>query len=353
MSLHSNYSLRFSLLLLLTFPFFGFGVYLRAQNTDPSFFSQLYSEEVKPLEAELSLDMKTFLKNKNKEEYQEGRLSYLDPTTNEKRSWEVELRPRGNMRKSISYIPPIMIKFKKDALKKEGLSNFNKLKLVAQYRSGILAEQYVLKEFHAYRLYNQLSPYSFRVQLIRLTLTDLGGKKKPIKYWGFLIEPEEEMAERLNGVIVEREKARTSFLEEKEYKRMCLFEYMIGNTDWAIGNSHNIKFLKVPALDKLVPVPYDFDYAGMVNASYAAPFHTLPIKRVTERLYRGETFSEEDMNEFLPPFEEKHDKLVQLLQSCPYMDSRNKRYTTQYIESFFQECKNKKSMAYALRKVDY
>ena len=63
--------------------------------------------------------------------------------------------------------------------------------------------------------------------------------------------------------------------------------------------------------------------------------------------------TKEDMNEFLPPFEEKHDKLVQLLQSCPYMDSRNKRYTTQYIESFFQECKNKKSMAYALRKVDY
>jgi len=36
-----------------------------------------------------------------------------------------------------------------------------------------------------------------------------------------------------------------------------------------------------------VPVSHDFDFSGAVNARYAAPDPILPIRRVTERLYRG------------------------------------------------------------------
>lgn len=326
---------------------------LSAQDTTETFFNRLYKEEVKPIEMELQLDLKVFLKNKNKEEYQEGELTYLDPISQEEVSWNVELRPRGNMRRQISYIPPIKLKLSKKSLAKEGLEKYNKIKMVAQYRSGILAEQYVLKEFHAYRMYNQISPYSFRVQLIKLKLRDSSAKKRVIDYWGFLIEPEEEFAKRMGGVMVEREKVRTSFLIEKEFHRMSLFQYMIGNTDWSVGNSHNLKLLKVPELTRLVPVPYDFDYAGLVNAVYATPFHTLPIKRVTDRLYRGNTFTMDDINEILPQFEEKAPDIIQIVDTCPYLDQRNRKFTVNYLRDFFKECKRRKGMAYVLQKKGY
>ncbi len=326
---------------------------LSAQDTTQTFFSGLYSEEVKPIEMELQLDLKVFLENKNKEEYQEGKLTYVDPISQKEVSWEVELRPRGNMRRSISYIPPIKLKLSKKSLVKQGLEKYNKIKMVAQYRSGLMAEQYVLKEFHAYRMYNQISPYSFRVQLIKLKLRDLSAKKRVIDYWGFLIEPEEELAQRLGGVMVEREKVRTSFLVEKEFHRMSLFQYMIGNTDWSVGNSHNLKLLKVPAFSRLVPIPYDFDYAGLVNAVYATPFHTLPIKRVTDRLYRGNTFSEADIEEILPQFKDKASELIQIVETCPYLDQRNRKFTVNYLRDFFKECKRTKSMAYVLQKRGY
>lgn len=315
-----------------------------------SFFSRLYQEEVKAIAVELELDLKVFLKNKKKEEYQEGKISFLNPKTNEREEWNVELRPRGNMRRRISYIPPIKLKLSKKTLKSQGLEKFNKIKMVAQFRGGKMAEQYVLKEFHAYRMYNLISPYSFRVQLIRLTLRDKSAKKRLIEYYGFLIEPEEEMAARLGGVIIEREKMRTSFMVDSEFHRMSLFQYMIGNTDWSVGNSHNLKFMKLPGFAKLVPVPYDFDYAGLVNAVYAAPFHTLPIKKVTERLYRGNTFTEKDMEEILPSFEDKAGDLIQLLETCEYLDPRSKKHTVVYMQDFFRECKRRKSMLYTLQK---
>jgi hypothetical protein len=61
---------------------------------------------------------------------------------------------------------------------------------------------------------------------------------------------------------------------------------MIGNTDWSNTTQHNSKMLDI-GQRKFVPVPYDFDYSGFVNAPYAIPYDYLPIKKVTDRLYRG------------------------------------------------------------------
>jgi len=38
---------------------------------------------------------------------------------------------------------------------------------------------------------------------------------------------------------------------------------------------------------RLTVVPFDFDFAGLVNAGYAEPAPQLPIRSVTTRLYRG------------------------------------------------------------------
>ena len=68
-----------------------------------------------------------------------------------------------------------------------------------------------------------------------------------------------------------------------------MFQYMIGNTDFSAVYLHNERLFYVDGM--IVPVPYDFDMSGLVDASYAVVSQVrnevLPIDKVTKRLYRG------------------------------------------------------------------
>ena len=59
---------------------------------------------------------------------------------------------------------------------------------------------------------------------------------------------------------------------------------MIGNTDWAVPNNHNVKLIydKERKLAPPLVVPYDFDYSGLVDASYAVPNEVIGTEKVTE-----------------------------------------------------------------------
>ena len=68
---------------------------------------------------------------------------------------------------------------------------------------------------------------------------------------------------------------------------LAVFEYLIGNTDWSVPYQHNIRLLTVPAIKNPVPVPYDFDQAGLVEAFYALPSENIGVASVRERVYRS------------------------------------------------------------------
>ena len=46
------------------------------------------------------------------------------------------------------------------------------------------------------------------------------------------------------------------------------FQFMIGNTDFSSAYQHNEKLIFVDGR-QAIPIPYDFDMSGMVNAHYA------------------------------------------------------------------------------------
>jgi hypothetical protein len=50
---------------------------------------------------------------------------------------------------------------------------------------------------------------------------------------------------------------------------------------------HNAKVIQLDESKKYIPLAYDFDMAGFVNAPYAVANETLGIANVRERLYRG------------------------------------------------------------------
>lgn len=304
-------------------------------SDNPGLFSSLYTGTDSVLEMTIETDVRGMIRQKLKEEYQKAIIS-IKNEKGEVFEDEIKIRARGNRRKEVCYYPPLKLKFKKASLAKAGLSPSNDLKLVIQCRETKTGEYYVAKEYMAYKLYNMISPYSFRVQLFKITFDDSRGKGKTREMLGFLIEPDEELAKRINGELVERSTMRSTFLSDEPHQIMGIFEYMIGNTDWSIGNSHNLKFVKVDEYDRLTPVPYDFDYSGLVNTDYAVPFHTLGLESVTERLYRGIECTQSEIPLRTEIFKAKEEEILEYVRNFPLLDNYTRREAAGYLEEFFE-----------------
>src|SRR5205085_4344574 len=103
------------------------------------------------------------------------------------------------------------------------------------------------------------------VQLVRLHYQNPNGEASHETSYAFLIENSEELTERLEAKLNKSKLISSSSIERLLFLKVCLFEYMIGNTDWYLPLRHNMEFIGVPGYPLLVTVPYDFDYSGLVN----------------------------------------------------------------------------------------
>jgi hypothetical protein len=123
--------------------------------------------------------------------------------------------------------------------------------------------------------------------LINLTLTDRQSKKgKTYGLTAFVLEDVDNVAENYEAKTKDSGLILPQLINDTLALKQDFFAFMIGNTDWSNTTQHNVKMLK-KGEGKFIPVAYDFDYSGFVNAPYAVPYNYLPIKQVTERLYRG------------------------------------------------------------------
>jgi len=202
-------------------------------------------------------------------------------STGETLTEKIKLRERGVTRRKICDFPPLKINLDND------LSSYN-LKLVTHCQQQEDLQQLVFKEYLIYKMYNLVSYYSFRVQLAKVTYEDETGKMEPIEKHAFFIEDQDQMADRLKAKVLETT-IQPKYLALDHARLFSAFQYLIGNTDWNLGKRHNLKMITPEGMDKPLPVPYDFDYSGLVNAPYAIPHHNMPIDNVKERyfMWRG------------------------------------------------------------------
>ncbi|MEM8525777.1 MAG: hypothetical protein AAGG68_14140 [Bacteroidota bacterium] len=310
-----------------------FCLFLAYSKDEPSIFNYFQREQI--LNLTFETDLGQLIKKKSRENYQEASLTYLDLAGVEQVK-NIKVRARGNSRKSTCYYPPLKLKFAKDALQAAGLrSDFNKLKLVCQCRKGEAYEQYLIKEYLAYRMFNELSPMSFRVQLVAIHYVDHAQKIKPFTSYGFLIEPAKELAARFEGTPYRSSVLNPKYTLPEQTNLLYLFQYMIGNTDWAIANNHNVFSFRTYRYSLPVCVPYDFDYAGMVNTVYAVPNENLPIKNVTQRLFRGICRSAGTYESVAQLFIQKKGIFYQIIEENQELNFKSKRWMNGYLDEFF------------------
>lgn len=201
--------------------------------------------------------------------YHKGYLSYEDDG-GATISIPVEIRTRGVFRRKASNCsqPPLLIKFKSKETSNTIFEGIEKPKLVVPCQKSTRFEDLFLKEYLVYKLYPIISPYSYRVRLLRLKMVDRYYGNQFISY-AFIIEPVEMLAKRLGGVVGDAKNTHPNACNSYYYNRMAVFQFMIGHTDWSIKALHNITFIEPEPYAPPIPIPFDFDFLGFVDSPYA------------------------------------------------------------------------------------
>lgn len=306
-------------------------------------------EEDTPLEITLTFDMKRYQRSKMKGQYLPATFSYcFNDSVRINKS--TRIKARGEFRRGYCFYAPFWLNLKGSGLKVGENEDIKRMKVVTQCMRSHSYEDYILKEYLAYRIFELLSPASFRTRLVRMTYVDTGRKNKMTTTWGFILEPEAMLAERLNGVVIEDLNPGMNRMERETVNLVSIFEYMIGNPDYSIRGLHNMKLLGLPGYKSVgyTPVPYDFDYSGFVNALYAIPADELPIKTVTERIYLGPCRQREEYRRTLDYIQEFQEEIMLLVSSFPYLSKVHKKEIRYYLEDYFEQSE-KSGLEYIFR----
>jgi hypothetical protein len=286
------------------------------------------------INVQFTTDIKKLRTNKRKPVWQPAHIVMRFPDSNTIEE-NIRVEPRGVYRKENCDLASLMFDFKTPS--SPLLSDLKKLKLVGGCHLNSYDEELLLKEYIAYKIYNFLSPMSFRVRLLHVTYNDSAQKVKSYTQYAFLIEDIEDLAKRNKCKEVKKRTYATDATDRKQATVMYIYQYMIGNTDWSVPNYHNIKLL-VPLTDTFArpyPIPYDFDYSGLVDAPYAVPDENLEIKNVSERYYRGYQRSMEELKPIVSVFKEKKDSIIQYINNFDLLKPNARKNIVNYLEQFY------------------
>ena len=124
------------------------------------------------------------------------------------------------------------------------------------------------------------------------------------------------------------------YLSSYQAALLSVFQYFIGNTDWAMPARHNIALLTTG--DSSYAVPFDFDWSGAVDAPYAKPLRVFPIRTVRERMWRGRCQSVEELEPILARLEALRDTITALYRAIPGLEPRTIQRTKSYYDEFYR-----------------
>ena len=260
-------------------------------------------------------------------------------------TYPVALSPRGITRRTndICDFPPLRVTLTQPAPAGSLFQHQRRLKLVTHCKRPVDFQQKVLLEYAAYRLYNLMTPQSFRARLANIDYVDESGRPY-ISRVGFFIEDFDDVAKRNDlrdahqGALVPLQQ-----IDATSGGRFAVFEYMISNYDWSMRAApkgeeccHNGRLL-AGAPGGFIPVPYDFDFSGLVSAPYAGPPESVPISSVRQRNYRGYCAHIAPARVAAAQTAAQRASYLGLFATIPGLDAKNQARASSFIQGFFAD----------------
>ncbi|MEP2059980.1 MAG: hypothetical protein ABJJ05_19375, partial [Maribacter litoralis] len=233
------------------------------------------------------LNLKLQYNNKQvKKDTDKKNVVYTDLIYQNKNLWDtlpVHLNARGNFRRANCYFPPLKMNIKKSFSNNTLFEGHKKLKIVLPCLLQSRANDDVLKEYLAYKIYELVSDTHFKTCLTTIEYEDTRGEKSEIHplaafipielQHSTLFEEEEAFASRkpktfhLNAILIEDDKVVAKRHGAQVLKRFvhplnqaeiasitnAFFQFMIGNTDFSTAYQHNQKLIFKEG--KTIPLP--------------------------------------------------------------------------------------------------
>lgn len=249
----------------------------------------------------------------------------------------VQLRTRGHYRlsnRNCSFVP-LRLDFKKSEVKETVFDGQDKLKLVTHCNPNPIYEEYMIREYLAYKVHNLITPRSYRARLARVTYVDSATGKTVETRNGVFLEHEDDVARRMEGEIVEIRRALFDDVDPAQVLELSIFAAFVGHVDWSLSALHNVRLVRQQN-GNLLPVIYDLDFTGLVGTKYSTPDPRLGIRSVKERLYRGPCKDPAELTQFFAPYREKKDAILALYRDTPGLDGRYRNDATAFLNQWFK-----------------
>lgn len=195
-------------------------------------------------------------------------------------------------------------------------------------------EEYNYTEYVLYPAYNVLTDLSFRARPVRVTYVDTSGDDDTFTSNAFLLEHKDQMAARNEAVPLETTQQHPALVNHEATAIAEMFNYAVGMTDFNTVMMHNVEPIR--RMDgQIVPISYDFDWSGTVNARYATPDPSLPICNVRQRIFQG--FCRPiDYGPIFQLFLDKREEMLKVVDDFDELDEDRREDIIEYWEEFFE-----------------
>jgi len=256
----------------------------------------------------------TLMREQPDEEYLDATFSYSDAAGQEHKL-DLKLQTRGRFRrnKSTCIFSPLRLNFRKQQVTGTEFAGQDKLKLVTHCQRSKNYEQLLL-----------------------------------ITKYGFVIEDEDDIGDRIGLAPSKLRRIKASELDGKQANLVSVYEYLIGNTDFSLilgpeGSDccHNAVLFSNGSAPH-TPIPYDFDFSGLVDAPYAAANPRFKLRTVKNRLYRGRCINNEYLDGTFAYFLEKEPEFRRLLAELEGLNKGNRKEIDKFLNGFYKDITNPK-----------
>lgn len=272
----------------------------------------------------------------------DAKIQYDSP---DGRAWkdQIKIETRGNfrMRPQNCSFPPLRISFHQGDTLRQLFKKNKTLKLVSQcqYQNSEY-EQFLVQEYMIYKLYALLTDYSLRVRLLKVTYINQGTSFDTLVRYSFVVESPQEMARRLGYKRISSTNVMLDKVDPWQYKLLCFFQYMISNNDWSVAICHNIDLLQKDSLASFFPVPYDFDWSGIIKIPYKVPSSRGMETIQPERSFKGEYTRRRQVKDMIRFFRAKQGAIYATVSTCEILDQHHKLIFLQGIHEYYKILNN-------------
>jgi hypothetical protein len=118
---------------------------------------------------------------------------------------------------------------------------------------------------------------------------------------------------------------------------------MIGNTEYSLVSPepgknccHNLEVMSATEGPPYIPLPFDFDFSGLVNAGYAQPNPRYPIGDVRTRFYKGVCRNNDVLPKTLDLFRQRRDVFRRIIGESDFLSGRSRRSIDRYVDAFYR-----------------